>query len=172
MWSDEPRPVRLDVCKGDGQTNYKRQLAYERLGISPSDVQIIPFFADQLKRIARRVNWGAQQASSQSPAQPLEYLRSSEDPDAYKVFTAYLSVPKSYRRLLPPEAFCRAADVSPQRVLECITVAAMQLGIRGSSIVAAILQPRVVEKLAERALTDNAAATILLKATGFLPSRH
>ena len=49
---------------------------------------------------------------------PFDYLRSSEDPDARKVVDVYLSVPESYRRLLPAEAFCRAAGVSPERVLE------------------------------------------------------
>jgi hypothetical protein len=170
MLTAEPVDPRPEVCKGYGQTFYKRQLAYEHLGISPGDVQIVPFFVDQLKRIARRIKWGAGNASSPSAAQPLEFLRWSEDPEAREVLAVYLSVPKSYRRLLPPEAFCRAAKVSPERVLDCITAAATQLGVRGSSIVAAILQPRVVEKLGERALTDNAAATILLSATGFLPS--
>jgi hypothetical protein len=75
---------------------------------------------------------------------PLDFLRSSEDPDARKVLTAYLSVPKSYRRLLPPEAFCQAAAVPPQRVLELVTVAGIQLGVLGSTIVAASLQPYVV----------------------------
>jgi hypothetical protein len=176
MWRDEPRPVRLEVCRGYGQTNYKRQLAYERLGISQSDVQILPFFEDQLKRIARRVNWGAQQTSALSPAEPLEYLRSSEDPDARKVLAAYLSVPKSYRRLLPPEAFCRAAGVSPWHVLRCITVVAVWMGATGATIVAAVLQPRVVEKLIDTALSDandrHEAAAIVLRGSGFLPSRR
>jgi integrase len=49
---------------------------------------------------------------------PLELLLSSEDPEARKVADAYLSVPESYRKLLPLEAYCKAACVSPWRVLE------------------------------------------------------
>jgi hypothetical protein len=86
------------------------------------------------------------------------------------VFDVYRSVPESYRRLLRPEDFCHAAGVSPWRILECITVVAVRQGAQGAAIVAAINQPRVVMKIAERALQDDGwrERLIMGKAAGYL----
>ena len=85
----------------------------------------------------------------------------------------YLSVPESYRRLLPVEAFCLAAGVSPWRVLEGITVVAVRQGAQASAILAAVVHPSVVEKTVERALQDDGTKErmMLHKAVGFLPTR-
>jgi hypothetical protein len=164
------RPI---VRRGHGETAYKRELAYERLGIDSKDVQCVPFFATQLRRIARRVNHPANRdETSTSPGRALDFLRFSEDPEARKVVDAYFSVPESYRRLLPPEAFCHAAGVSPWRVLEIIAGAAVRQGAQASAILAAIVHPRVVEKTIERALQDGGwrDCIVLHKAVGFLPN--
>jgi hypothetical protein len=157
---------------GTGQTAYKRELAYRCLGINPKDVQCVPFLATQLRRIARTVRGVDTDDPSSAPVRPLEYLRSSEDPDARKVLDAYDSVPESYRRLLRPEDFCHAAGISPWRVLEIITVVAVRQGVQSSALLASMLSPRVVEKTVERALQDDGIRerTMLLKATGFLPA--
>ena len=161
-----PRPIDQTST---GQTDYKRGLAYERLGINPKDVQCIPFLATQLRRIARTVR-GANKHSPVPPVRALDFLGSSEDPEARKVLDVYLSVPESYRRLLRPEDFCHAAGVSPWRILDCITVVAVKQGAQGAAIVAAINQPRVVMKIVERALGDGGTreCMMLCKATGFL----
>ena len=39
-----------------GETNYKRFLAYQRLGVRPQDVKIVPLFREQLKDLARCVS--------------------------------------------------------------------------------------------------------------------
>jgi hypothetical protein len=163
---------RPTVRTSAGQTDYKRELAYWCLGIDPKDVQCIPFFAMDLRRIARTVRGASKHGPPAAPVRALDFLEYSGDPDARKVLEVYRSVPKSYRRLLRPEDFCHAAGVSPWRVLECITVAAVRLGAMGSAIVAAINHPRVVEKTVERALQDDGIRelTILHKAVGFLPS--
>jgi len=158
------------VCRGDGETAYKRQLAYERLGIDSKDVQRVPFFAIQLRRIARRINHGADRNDPWNLLRALDYLRFSEDPEARKVVDAYFSVPESYRRLLPPEAFCHAAGASPWRVLEIITAVAARLTAQASAIIAAIAHPCVVGKTIEMALRDDGTRErmILHKAVGFL----
>jgi hypothetical protein len=163
--------VRPIVRRGHGETAYKRELAYERLGIDSKDVQYVPFFATQLRLIARRINHGANRsAPSTLPVRALDYLRSTEDPEARKVADAYFSVPESYRRLLLPEAFCHAAGVSPWRVLEIITAVAVRQTAQASAIIAAIAHPRVVEKTIDRALQDDGTRErmILHKAVGFL----
>jgi hypothetical protein len=117
------------VCRGEGQTDYKRALAYYLLGISPKDFQRIPYFGAQLRRIARIANV----ADGNIPSIPaLALLAASEDPIAGKVRHAYSLVPESYRRLLPPEAFCHVAGVSPWAVLDAITVAAVKRGAMAS----------------------------------------
>ena len=84
----------------------------------------------------------------------------------------YLSVPASYRRLLPVEAFCHAAGVSPWRILEAVTVVAVRQGAQASAVLAALVHPRVVEKTIERALQDDGTKErmMLHKAVGFLPT--
>ena len=159
------------VCRGEGETVYKRQLAFERLGVNPKDVQRIPFFAIQLRRIARRVNHGTGRSDPPfSAVRALDHLRSSEDPEARKVADAYFSVPESYRRLLPPEAFCHAAGVSPWRVLEIITAVAVRQTAQASAIVAAIAHPSVVGKTIDMALQDHGTRErmTLHRAVGFL----
>ena len=162
MNEKSPRPT---VCTGASQSNYRRLLAYQRLGIDPEDVQRVPFFAADLKRIARIV---CGSGPADKTARALDYLRWSEDPEVRKVLEVYLSVAASYRRLLPPEAFCQAAGVSPRQVLQSIAAAAVSLGLQGSAIVAAVMLPDVVQKLIDKALRDNgdAARTTFLKATG------
>jgi hypothetical protein len=169
MANGHKNAIGAEVRAGLGQTAYKRQLAYACLGIDPKDVECAPFFRADLRRIARCVNQGRSQREA---VPPLDYLRSSEDPDARKVVDVYLSVPESYRRLLPAEAFCHAAGVSPWRVLEIITGLAVRLGSLGSSIVAAVMLPQVVMKTIDRALQDDGYKDRLMlhKAAGFLPS--
>jgi hypothetical protein len=133
------------VCRGEGQTDYKRALAYQLLGIDEKNVQLIPYFETQLRKIAR--------ASHVSCA--LALLAESDDPNAIKVHSAYLSVPESYRRLLPAEAYCHAAGVSPMVVLDAVALAAIRGGVTAAALVAAINGPRVVQKTIEIALTDE-----------------
>jgi hypothetical protein len=165
--------ILAEVSTGVGQTDYKRSLAYQRLGISPKDVQPVPFFRNQLKRIARLMARDRDDLeSSGARTGPLDYLRSSEDPEARKVLDVYSSVPQSYRRLLPPEAFCQVAGVSPRRVMEAITLVAVRETAQASALIAAVMSPRVVAKTVERALQENGAKErlILHKATGFVPT--
>jgi hypothetical protein len=158
-----------EICK-DGQSAYKRSLAYERLGINPRDVERMPFLRTELRRIARHLRSAQKDCPDSAGTRPLDYLRSSDDPEARKVLCAYLAVPESYRKLLPVEAFCLAAGVSPWRVLESIVVVAVRQGAQGSAILASIVHTRIVEKTIERALQDDGfrERALLHKAVGFI----
>ena len=106
---DDPKPVEPRF----GQTAYKRGLAYSYLGIDAANVPCVPFFRASLKPIARLINRPApKNESPRAPIRPFDCLQASTDPDACKVSLVYCSVPRSYRRLLPPEAFCYAAITS------------------------------------------------------------
>jgi hypothetical protein len=153
---------RVPISTGEGQTAYKRQLAYDQLGIDPKDVPITPLVAGQMTRIGRLTGC--------KPA--LELLVQSDDPEARKVYAAYRSVSRTYRKLIPPEAYCFAAGVDPHRTLETITVVAVRQGTQSATIVASIMNPRVVMKTVEVALQPSGyrERRILLRATGFLPA--
>lgn len=172
--------------------------AYERLGVSQSDVERGIQITPQLKAIASVIRRAGQPpvtrriVSGNATADIVEdtkhippygpgsdvhrswpwYLQTSSDPDARKVLDAYHSIIKSFRVSLPIEAFCFAASVSPLRILEIITATCVRLGAQASSIVAAVNHPRVVEKTVEMALTDGGHEdrADLHKAVGFLPT--
>jgi hypothetical protein len=165
MPTTESPHTKPQVCRGEGQTEYKRALGYQQLGVDPTNLPRVPFFAMQLRSIARTLRTAGY-------ARAFDLLLGCEDPDARKVSDAYRSVPASYRRLLAPEAFCLAAGVAPNRVLEILAVIAMRRMGQASTIIAAVLQPRVVEKLVERALMDDGTRdrAMFLKATGFVPT--
>jgi hypothetical protein len=155
-----------------GQTDYKRSLAYRRLGIDPKDVQRTPFFRTDLRRIARLLNRPRPKDDpDDARVRPFELLGFSDDSEARKVLDVYLSVPQSYRRLLPLEAFCHAAGVSPWRILEVIAAVAVRQGTQSSAIVASLLHVRVVQKTVEKALQGGLSERLMLhKAVGFVPT--
>lgn len=173
MMSEQNGGTAVGARAGLGQTDYKRSLAYKRLGIDPRDVRSAAFLRTDMRRIARLLNRSRdKQEPRYPPVRPLELLHFSDDPECCKVLGAYLSVPESYRRLLPAEAFCHAAGVSPWRILESIAAVAVRQGAEASAVLAAIMQPRVVEKAVERALGDNGFkdSLMLSKAVGFVPT--
>jgi hypothetical protein len=131
MSTAEGLHTKPHVCRGEGQTAYKCASGYQRLGVDPKNLQRVPLFAKQLKNIARAVRGAV------GITHAFDLLLGSEDADARKVSDAYRSVPPSYRRLMAPEAFCLAADVAPDRVLEIVVTAAMRGLWRGSPGIAA-----------------------------------
>ena len=82
----------------------------------------------------------------------------------------YQAVPESYRKLVSPEAYCQAAGVSPYRVLELITGLAVRFGAQASTILTAVMLPRVVRKTIERALGDKGTPerALMFRAMGLL----
>ena len=151
------------------QTQYRVELAHRHLGIRPEDVGCFPFFRANLRRIARQLNQG--RAKDETIAHPFAVLECSQDAEARRLWSAYNSVPASFRRLLRPECFCLAARVHPMRALELVTAAAVHQGAQASAILAAVSHPRVVEKTIQMALRDQGIAdrNALHRATGFTP---
>jgi hypothetical protein len=169
--NEENTPESSESRTGYGQTAYKRALAYEHLGVDPASVVCIPFFRASLKRIARLLNHPRLTREPRSrPIRPFDCLQATDHPDACNVSRVYRSVPKSYRRLLPPEAFCIAAGVSTWRVLELIAAGAARQTGQASAIIAAIWHPQVVAKTIERALQDGGTRErmMLHRAVGFV----
>ena len=143
--------------------------AYALLGVPESLVQRAPQITSQLGLIWKTLE------HKNLPTDPVYYLRASGLADAEKVIDAYFSLSKSYARLLPFEAFCVKAGVSPLRVVEIIILTAMRMGTQASAFLAHVSSPDIVQATIEDALNGSdkvriAAQSMLHKATGFLPT--
>jgi hypothetical protein len=160
---------RVPVSTGEGQTLYKRQLAYDQLGIDPANVEIVPMLSVQFRRIARTASTLNGWSKWTTVESVMSLLANSNEPDANKLVNAYGSVPSSYRKLLPPEAYCLAAGVPPARALELMTVVAVRQTANASAILCALLHPSVVRKTVRVALTRGGSRErrMLHQAMGF-----
>lgn len=100
------------------------------------------------------------------------YLQTSADPDAIKILEKYYSLPKFQRKLVPIEAFCHSAQISPLRALEIITATCVRLGAQASTLISAVNAPRIVQKTVDMALTDEGVEdrAMFHRSTGFLPA--
>jgi len=152
------------------QTQYRVELAHRHLGIRPEDVGCFPFFRANLRRIGRQLNQG--RAKDTPLVHPFALLECSQDAEARRLWSAYSSVPPSFRRLLRPECFCLVARVHPMRALELVTAAAVHAGLQAAAILSAVWMPRLVEKSAEMGLKDEGVKDreFMFRATGFLPA--
>jgi hypothetical protein len=136
-------------------------------------VKAAPFFRTELRRIRRLAHPPSGPGGTpHAPVGLLDALRLSDDPDACKVLSAYMSVPSSYRRLVKPEAFCQVAEVSPSRVLEVIASVEIRWGTQASEIIAKMMLPSVVRKAVEKAQKPDGFKDreLLFRATGLVPT--
>lgn len=184
--------------QGTGSVEDRRLSAYRALGLRVEDVRAAPQITPQLRaisavlrredqpRVTTRVfgdgdDLPVTETTTHTPPRGPGadvarswpwYLETCEDPSARKVLESYYSTLKSYRSVLPIEAFCVAAGVSPFRILELLTGALVRVGATASTIVAAVNHPRVVQKTVDMALTDDGHddRSDLHKAVGFLPT--
>jgi hypothetical protein len=175
-----------------------RNRAYFELSITPEQVALAPQVTPQLRAITRTLKRAGQHKitrkiiSREETHELVEdtkhtlpygpglditqswphYLSSSDHADAKKVLLTYHGIQVSLRKVLPIEAFCVAAGVSPLTILGILTGEIVRMGAQASTIIAAVNHPRVVQKSVEMALTDDGLAdrTLLAKATGFLPT--
>jgi hypothetical protein len=94
----------------------------------------------------------------------------SADPEARAVAKLYTTVPESYRKLVPAEAYCYAAGVSPYRILEIITGSAVRFGAQASTVLASAMLPKVVQKTIDKAMQDEGTKEreLVFRATGLI----
>lgn len=180
------------------RTSYLEVTAWEQLGVTRADTERTPQITPQLRaishtirrqdqpRVRRRVRTlkgslmslvtDTEQRAPYGPGADVHlswpvYLHQSDAPEARAVLDKYYTLPKNLARLLPIEAFCLAAQVSPLRIVEILAATLVRLGAQASSVIAAVNHPRVVAKTVEMALTDEGHEdrADLHRATGFLP---
>jgi len=136
-----------------------REEAYERLGVAPEQAAaVIP-----LSRLFRRLEGGRSEA--------IGLLRGSEDPAARAFLAVYDDAPASSRALLPPEAFCRAANVTTYRLVGIVVEEFVRLGMLESAFILGMNLPEITHKTVEYAMKPGGwrERELLFKASGFLP---
>jgi len=147
--------------------------ALAKLNVSESDVAVVPRVTPQIRIIMAELRrMGREQKTETNvPSEPIYYVDCSDDPEARRFRESWYSVPKSWRKALPLEAYCAASGVSSVRLLSIIVSTVVRLSASASAILAAAYHPQVVRKTVEMALTDEGHEdrVVLHKATGFLP---
>lgn len=100
------------------------------------------------------------------------YLESSDDASCRAVLLAYHTCAYAHRRSLPIEAFCCAANVTTQHVLEQLVLLAVRQGAQAATMLTGLNQPRVVQKTIEMALRDEGVSDRALfhRASGWTPT--
>jgi hypothetical protein len=142
--------------------------AYQRLGVTPEQVRALPTVTHHLRRLAKAIKV----KGVSIPRDPLYYLRASDDNAVQRVLAARDAIPFGYSRLLPWEAFCAKAEVSPLRLVQAMTDVCRVMAKQFATVIASVNHPAVVEKSVEVALTDEGVKDreMLHKAAGFLPT--
>lgn len=79
------------------------------------------------------------------PFDPYYYLNSSDDPDARKLMTIYSETAPSFRALLPLEAFCVAASVNPNSILDAIVKSIARVKALSAAVNLSVAQPEIVD---------------------------
>lgn len=146
------------------------EAGYESLGISPNDVERLPQVTPQFKAILPHIC-----ELAGDPPDLMLILSLSEDPDAIKFRDAYERTPHESRGLLPIEAYCAGAGISPSRVLDITVSVCMRFGVQSSALIAAMASPSVVRATIYNAVSYPGAEGFgdrmaIHKATGFVPS--
>lgn len=149
-----------------------KEASYAIIGVAKQDVDRQPQITPHLRQIMTTIS---RMTGSKSKAilSPYYFLKCSDAPEAQKVLEEYSNekLTKGQRGVLPIEAFCLAAKVSPLRILEIIGGTAVRLSAQESMMISAMSHPKVVEKTVQMALTDEGTydRNVLHRATGFLP---
>lgn len=151
---------RVKIPATMGPTMEERtQVAYERLGVSESEVNLVP----RITHILKHLPYGIDQA--------IEFLRGSSEKDAVKFLSVYDSLPVTTRELLPIEAFCVASGLGTKRVLELITGACFEQSATTTELIVRAAHPDIVKASASYAMmpTGDKDRKLIFQHTNFTP---
>jgi hypothetical protein len=141
--------------------------ACKRLGIQPEQLLTMPQITPMIEGLSKRLkNRGLSD-------DPFFYLNTSSDPDAQRLMVIYRSSIPSIRSVVPLEAFCLAAAVDPNSILDSIVSAIQRAHNINSTVNLAVTQPGTVEAIAENALLPSEAGykdrELHMKISGLYP---
>lgn len=148
-----------EIGKEHSTSEFRREEAYKRLGISPDDVAKVP----KISHILKKIKGGNPEA--------IELLRHSQDKDAKEFFRVYEDLPSYLSALLPIEAFCFAAGVDTRAICKLIFNEALDQSNQAARMLTAasledLVQVSIDVGKAPLGIKDREN---LQKAIGFLP---
>lgn len=145
----------------------KVSAAWLKLGVEPSDVTLLPKITPVLERAFPSGENGESGVDA-----ALGMLRSLGGEEVVKFFKAYDELSPTDRARLPIEAFCKAANIDPRRLLELITTATFEHSNNSANLIAAVRHPVVVAAAHDYALSPDGHQDrkMLLQRTGFVPA--
>ena len=138
----------------------RKDEGYRLLGVSPEAVALAP----KIEPLLRKLKGGKSSA--------IAYLRASDNPLARSFIAKYdnILLPQWCRRILPIEAFCVAASISPSLLWDVTVDAYRRVNQQLASVAASSEHPRIVDKVNSLALEgDPDSITHTLKHMAFLP---
>ena len=116
-----------------------KALALRKLGLKPKSLlavpQITPLLTDIMAGLKKRG----------LPTDPYHYLDASSDLEARGLMSVYKSSWKQVRDALPLEAFCVAAGVDPNRILDSLVRVIERVKSLKSAVNLSVSQPEIVE---------------------------
>ena len=120
--------------------------ACKRLGIQPEQLLSMPQITPMLEGLSKNLK------SRGLPEDPFFYLNTSSDPDALKLMVIYRSAIPSMKAVVPLEAFCLAAAVDPNSILDSIVSAISRANTINSTVRISASQPKVVDAMVDSAM--------------------
>lgn len=153
------KPEAVISIENSGNENPRRNMAWQRLGVSEEDIAKIP----KISHIISKLKGGRPQA--------IDFLRHSEAEEAKEFFTVYESIPQYLSELLPVEAFCFAARIDSRVICTLIFEQAQNQTQQAARMMTAANLEEIVEAGIGVAKTPEGVKDRenLLKATSFLP---
>ena len=116
-----------------------KALALRKLGLKPKSLlsvpQITPLLTDIMAGLKKRG----------LPTDPYHYLDASSDLEARGLMAVYKQSWKQVRDVLPLEAFCVAAGVDPNRILDSLVRVIERVKSLKSAVNLSVSQPEIVE---------------------------
>jgi len=116
-----------------------KALALRKLGVSTKSLLTIPKITPMLEEIMSGL------AKKHLPTDPYYYLDASSDLEARGLMSIYNASWKQVRDVLPLEAFCVAAGVDPNRILDSLVKSIERLKALKSAVKLSVSQDEIVD---------------------------
>lgn len=146
----------------------RSQLALERLGISPDDLEKCPEISPTLDRALSAANM-----KKVGTGRVISFLRYSDDKQAMAVVQAYDEANKGDRDAVPIEALCLKAKANPITILGAAIFCARNISAQEAALTTIIEHPEVLKSTIQFAKELPGASKdreMIHQAIGFLPT--
>ena len=140
--------------------------AYRKLGIESKALLSVP----QITPLLTEIMSGLKKRGL--PTDPYHYLDASSDLEARALMAIHKSCGKQVRDTLPLEAFCVAAGVDPNRILDSLVKVIERMKALKSAVNLSISQPEIVDATIEAAKdieNGHKDRVLHMKVSGLMP---